>query len=89
MMSVVSGSATIKPMKPSKAPQIESDRSIMAGLSPMDLPIILGVRKRSCVACTTIYTSDIHPTISQKLPPVDTELTRHRSVAMGIDTSCK
>ena len=43
-------SADNKPTAPSKAPHTESDNSIIAGLSPMDLPIILGTRKRSWIA---------------------------------------
>ena len=44
---VVSGRAMIMPSRPSSVPHTDSDSSMMAGLSPMALPMILGVRKRS------------------------------------------
>ena len=39
----------MSPMNPSSEPQIERDRRIMAGLSPMAFPITLGVSTRSCM----------------------------------------
>ena len=49
MTSVVSGNATMSPMKPSRAPHTESDNNRMAGLSPMALPMIFGVTIMSVI----------------------------------------
>ena len=43
---MVSGRAMIIPMIPRRVPQIDRERSIMAGLSPSDFPMILDVYKR-------------------------------------------
>ena len=47
------GETIISPMNPRREPQIESERSMMAGFSPIAFPIILGVSRRSCMHCTT------------------------------------
>ena len=62
MMSVVSGRAMIRPMKPSRAPHTESERRRMAGLSPIAFPMIFGVTIMSVIICTTMN----RPTASPK-----------------------
>ena len=44
---VVAGRAISIPRRPRSVPHIESDKRMMAGFSPMALPMILGVRMRS------------------------------------------
>ena len=44
MSNVVIGRAIIMPKMPNRAPHIDNDSRMMAELSPMTLPIILGVR---------------------------------------------
>ena len=83
MSRVVSGRATIRPMNPSKAPHTDSDKRRMAGLSPMALPIILGVSTMSVITCTTLNTITAEPNISHKFSPVSTAL-RAESSTLGI-----
>ena len=66
-----------------------SERSMMAGLRPMALPMIFGVRKRSWIHCTTTYTAIASQKISQKFPPDLTHHTRQRSVVTGSEISCR
>ena len=40
-------------------PQMERESRISAGFIPVAFPIILGVKKRSCMICTTIKTMAI------------------------------
>lgn len=44
------GRASMSPAKPSRLPHIESDRSIIAGCSPVTLFIIWGIRMLSCIS---------------------------------------
>ena len=69
-MSVVSGRAMISPIKPKRAPHTESERSRIAGLSPMALPIIFGVITMSIRACMMANTANAEPKIIQKFCPV-------------------
>ena len=80
MRRVVSGRATMSPMKPNRAPHTDSDRSRMAGLRPMALPIIFGVSTMSVMACTTMNTITAEPNISQKFSPVSTALSAESSI---------
>ena len=70
MRMVVSGKAMIKPMKPSKAPQMDNERSRTAGFKPIAFPITFGVTTISIMICTMINTSTAAPKIIQKLLPV-------------------
>ena len=47
MQSEVRGRAIIKPTKPNKVPQIDRDKSIIAGLRPTAFPIIFGTKNIS------------------------------------------
>ncbi len=47
------GRAISIPRKPRRVPQMERERRMIAGLSPIALPIIFGVRIKSCMHCTT------------------------------------
>ena len=87
MRRVVSGNATIKPMKPNKAPQMERLRSKIAGFSPMALPIILGVTTMSVMICTTQNTNTAKPNTSQKFCPVSAALSMARK-AVGMRARC-
>ena len=83
MMSVVRGKAMISPMKPSKAPHIDSDNNRMAGLSPICLPITFGVTTISVITCTTAKTSTASQKIIQKFCPVSAAVSRARN-AVGM-----
>ena len=67
---MVSGSAMMRPMKPSRLPHTERLSRMTAGLSPMACPMIRGVRIKSCMACTMANTASAETTIIQKLVPV-------------------
>ena len=47
MAIVVKGSAMISPKKPNITPKVDNDSSIIAGLSPIFLPIMRGTKKAS------------------------------------------
>ena len=51
IISVVRGRAIINPMNPSMAPHTDSESSSIAGLSPIALPIILGMTIVSVIIC--------------------------------------
>ena len=86
MSRVVNGSATISPMKPSNAPHTESERSKMAGLSPIAFPMIFGVTIMSHIICTTMNTKTANPKIIQKFCPVSAALSM-ASNAVGINAN--
>ena len=83
MISVVSGKAMISPIKPKRAPQTERERSRIAGLSPIALPIIFGVITISISNCTTANTISAEAKIIQKFCPVSAALSNARK-AVGI-----
>ena len=70
MAIVVTGRAMINPKKPNSTPNIESESSIMAGLSPILRPIILGTIRASVVTWITANTMSTPKSINQILPPV-------------------
>ena len=63
---VVRGRAMMRPMKPRMAPHTERERSKMAGLRPMALPMIFGVTTMSVIICTTAKTRNAMPNTYQK-----------------------
>ena len=67
---VVSGRAMMSPTKPSREPQTERARRMMAGLRPVTLPMMRGVRMRSWMAWTMAKTARAERRIVQKLSPV-------------------
>ena len=79
MRIVVRGNAMISPMNPSRDPQTDKDRSSTAGLSPMALPMILGVSTRSVMSCTIINTRTAEPKIIQKFSPVSADLSNDKN----------
>ena len=81
MMRVVSGKAMISPMKPSKAPHTERERSRMAGFSPIAFPMIFGVITISISTCTMANTANAIPKIIQKFSPVSAALSSERKAA--------
>ena len=83
MSNVVNGRATISPIKPSNAPHTESDNSNIAGLSPMALPMILGVTIISVIICTTMNNPTAKPNTIQKFCPVSAAFNIARK-AVGI-----
>ena len=64
----------IKPIKPNKVPQMDKERRMMAGFSPIAFPIMRGVRYKSCMHCTMQRTRIPDPKISQKFSPVSAAL---------------
>ena len=89
MSSVVMGSAITIPKMPNNEPQMESDNSIMAELSPMTCPMILGVRMVSWIICTTANTMSTPSMMSQKLCPVSAAFTTARRMAGMKPMSCR
>ena len=79
MIIVVSGKAMIRPIKPSKAPQIDSERSNMAGFSFIAFPMMRGVTMRSMIICTMAKTATADARITQKFCPVSTAFSRARN----------
>lgn len=69
-MSVVRGRAMISPSIPINDPQMDKDRRMMAGLSPVIFPMILGTRSVSCMVCTTAKTAIALAMMTQKFCPV-------------------
>ena len=67
---MVSGRAIIIPNMPIREPHTESESRMMAGLSPVILPMTRGTMKPSSMACTTANTAKAASRMSQKLPPV-------------------
>ena len=69
----------IMPSIPISEPQMESESNMIAGLSPVTLPMILGVRNVSWIVCTMANTARAESRISQKLPPVSAafKIVRH------------
>ena len=71
------------PITPKSEPQIESDSRMMAGLSPVALPMMRGTRNPSCITCTVRYTARVHTASSQKLLPVSAApMTQSRAAGM-------
>ena len=83
---VVRGSAIISPIKPSNAPQTDSESKRMAGLSLIAFPIILGVTTISEMICTMINTNTAIPKIIQKFCPVSAAFSNERN-AVGINAN--
>ena len=89
MMRVVRGRAIISPMKPNKAPQTDSDSNRMAGLSPIALPIILGVTTMSVIICTTMNSPTANPNTIQKFCPVSAALSMARKAVGMMANVCR
>ena len=64
----------IIPSIPINEPQIERDKRMMAGFSPVIFPMILGMRKVSCIIWTMAKTASAHAMIIQKFSPVSAAL---------------
>ena len=62
------------PSIPINEPQMERDKRMMAGFSPVIFPMILGTRKVSCMICTIAKTANAHAMIIQKFCPVSAAL---------------
>lgn len=89
MIRVVIGRAIIIPRMPSRLPQIESDKRIIAGFIPIVLPIILGVNIKSATICTTAYTAIHCPQSAQKDCSPVVEQIRQRKVTGIMVINCK
>ena len=77
------GRAIISPANPSKDPQMESDSRMMAGLSPVALPMMRGVRNASCMICAMTNTAMVSPPNTQKLlPPSAAPMIQRNSAGM-------
>ena len=83
MIRVVSGKAMITPIKPNNDPHTDNESRMMAGFSPMALPITRGVTTISEMICTTANTKMAVPKIIQKFCPVSAALRRAKN-AVGI-----
>ena len=83
MMMVVSGKAIIRPIKPSSAPQTESESNRTAGLRPIADPMILGVVNISVITCTIINPNRARPNSTQKFCPVSAAFSMARK-AVGM-----
>ena len=73
----------IKPIKPNKVPQMESERRMMAGFSPIAFPMMRGVRYKSWIHCTIPSINNPEPKIIQKFCPVYADFSRLR-MTIGI-----
>ena len=89
MQRVVRGSAIINPTNPNRVPQIESDKSIIAGLRPTAFPIILGTKNISWITWTTTNTSSTNIKRYQKFSPVCAECNIVSNIAGTKPTVCK
>ena len=78
----------IKPIKPKKVPQMDKERRMMAGFSPIAFPIMRGVRYKSCMHCTMQRTRIPDPKISQKFSPVSAALRRLSKIIGMIPIVC-
>ena len=86
---VVQGNAIIIPTIPIKAPQMESDNKMMAGLSPVILPITLGTMKPSWITCTMQKTNNAPAKIHQKFSPVSAAFNNDSNMVGAIAINCK
>ena len=79
----VSGSAMMRPTKPSNDPHTDSDSSMIAGLSPVASPMIRGVRNASCMTCAMRKTAIVSDPSNQKLvPPSAAPMMQRNSAGM-------
>ena len=88
-MMVVHGKAMIMPTIPIKAPQIDNDKSMMAGFSPVIFPMTFGTMIASCMTCTTQKTIKALINIHQKLVPVSAAFSRASSTVGTKAINCK
>ena len=79
----------ISPINPSKVPQMESERRIMAGFNPIAFPMMRGVRYKSCMHCTIPSTSRPSPKMIQKFCHVSADLSRLRINIAMMPIACK
>ena len=81
MSRVVNGSATIKPINPKSTPHTDSESNRIAGLSPMALPMTLGVTIMSQMSCTMMNTAMADSRTSQKFCPVSAAFSSANNAA--------
>ena len=86
---VVQGRAIIIPTIPISAPQMDSDKRMMAGFRPVIFPIILGTMMVSCIACTMQNTNKAPAKMYQKLLPESAAFKSERRMVGTKATNCR
>ena len=67
---------------------MDNESKMMAGFNPIALPIMRGVRYKSCIHCTIPKTKIAKPKINQKFSPVSAERNKLNRIIGMIPIAC-